>query len=116
VASSCAIPGYFPTVEFEVRRYMDGPRGGFWPRLVEEKRLDAVLFIGPLGALPEGLRADPEMDALAARGFPVLQVTGGDALALTVADLMSSSARSPAVDVGFDNGRAAAPDVIALMR
>ena len=56
---------------------MDGPRGGFYPKLVEEKGLEAVLFIGPVGALPEGLRRNPEIDALAAAGLPVVQIQGG---------------------------------------
>ena len=115
VASSCAIPGFFPTVGFEGRRYMDGPRGGFYAQLVAEKRLDGVLFIGPLGALPEGLRDNPEIDALAARGLPVVQITGGAALAAAASDLMDPGGRARAVDAGVDDGRAAAAGVARLI-
>jgi NTE family protein len=116
VASSCAIPGFFPTIGFAGQRYMDGPRGGFYPGLVEEKSLDAVLFIGPVGALPEGLRLNPEIDALAATALPVVQVTGGEALATAGADLMDPTARGRAVDIGIDDGRAAADEVAKLLR
>jgi NTE family protein len=116
VASSCAIPGFFPTVGFGGRRYMDGPRGGFYAPLVAEKGLDAVLFIGPLGALPEGLRGNPEIDALAAGGLPVVQITGGAGLAAAASDLMDPGGRARAVDAGIDDGRAAAAEVARSFR
>ena len=115
VASSCAIPGYFPSVEFGGHRYIDAPRGGFYAGIVEEKQLDAVIFIGPIGALPEGLRQNPEIDALAAGGLPVVQVTGGAALAAMAVDLMDPGARGRGVDVGFEDGRKAAADASLLL-
>ena len=116
VASSCAIPGYFPTVEFAGHRYMDGPRGGFYADLVEEKHLDALLYIGPNGALPEGLRDNPEIDALADRGLPVVQITGGDAITGATVNLMDPNERARAVAAGIDDGKASAPDVARLLR
>jgi hypothetical protein len=72
-----------------------------------------VLFIGPLGS--EGLRDNPEIDALAARGLPVVQITGGAALAAAASDLMDPGGRARAVDAGIDDGRAAAPGVARLI-
>ncbi|MGH9047463.1 MAG: patatin-like phospholipase family protein, partial [Acidimicrobiales bacterium] len=115
VASSCAIPGFFPHVSIDGRRYMDGPRDTFYRAIVEEKALDALLFIGPRSMLPEGMRLDPEVDDLAAEGFPVLQITGGAALAAAGADLMNPAARVGAVNAGLDDGRDAAAAVSALL-
>ena len=115
VASSCAIPGWFPPVEFAGHRYIDAPRGGFYARLVDEKDLDALLFIGPNGALPEGLRDNPEIDALADRGLPVVQITGGAAITGTAVNLMDPHARGDAVEAGIDDGKANALAVADLL-
>jgi NTE family protein len=115
VASSCAIPGWFPPVEFDGHRYIDAPRGGFYAPLVEEKDLDALLFIGPNGALPEGLRDNPEIDALAGRGLPVVQITGGAAITGAAVNLMDPEARGDAVDAGIDDGKANALAVAELL-
>ena len=114
VASSCAIPGYFPSVGFAGQRYIDGPRRDCHGPVAKEKQLDALVFIGPLGALPSGLRLNPEIDQMAAAGFPVVQVTGGDALAAVATELMDPGARVAAVNVGLDDGRAAADAFTAL--
>ena len=95
---------------------MDGPRGGFYADLVEEKHLDALLYIGPNGALPEGLRDNPEIDALADRGLPVVQITGGDAITGATVNLMDPNERARAVAAGIDDGKASAPDVARLLR
>ena len=47
VASSCAIPGYFPTVSHAGERYMDAARGPrYHTGIVKELALDSALFIG----------------------------------------------------------------------
>jgi len=115
VAASCAIPGFFPPISVNGRRYMDGPRGGFYPSLVKEKGLEAVVFIGPVGALPEGLRSNPEMDELERMGIPMARIEGGAGLASLGADLMDISARARAVDAGILDGRAAAEAVARVL-
>ena len=78
--------------------------------------MDALLFIGPLGALPEGLHLHPQIDAGRWReGLPVVQVTGGAALAAAAADLMDPAGRARAVDAGIDDGHAAAAGVARLL-
>ncbi len=108
VAASCAIPGFFPPILVNGRRCMDGPRGGFYPALVKEKGLEAVVFIGPVGALPEGLRSNVEMDELEGMGVLVGRIEGGDGLASLGADLMDISARARAVEAGILDGKAGA--------
>ncbi len=41
VASSCAIPGFFPPVRFGDKHYVDGPRGGYMAPLVKRRRWTA---------------------------------------------------------------------------
>jgi NTE family protein len=116
VASSCAVPGFFPAISINGKHYTDGPRIPFVRSLVEEKGLEALLFIGPQSMLPEGVRADPELDALEAGGMPMVRITGGAALAAAATDLMDPDARMGAVAAGLDDGRDAAAQVEALLR
>ncbi len=115
VAASCAIPGFFPPISVNGRWMMDGPRGGFYGGLVKEKGVEAIIFIGPVGALPEGLRTNPEIDALEASGIPVARIEGGPGLASLGADLMDISARARAVDAGIDDGKAKAAEVARVL-
>jgi NTE family protein len=115
VASSCAVPGHFPTVEFNGRRYTDGPRAPFCAQLVKDKGLEALIFIGPQILLPQGGRTVPEIDELAGRGLPTVQITGGQALEAFAVDLMDPRGRSKAVDIGVAEGAAWAPKVAAAL-
>jgi NTE family protein len=114
VASSCAIPGYFPTVAFGGERYMDGPRGGFYADLVSSKKLDALLSIAPMEGMPGPLAASPEIDELAAAGLPMVRISGGPALAADVTNLMNPAARAPAAAAGLEGGRAAGAAFAAM--
>lgn len=115
VASSCAIPCYFPPVSFGDKHYVDGPRGGFMAALAEEKSLDGILFIGPNAAMPAELARQPELEVLADRGIPVVMITGGKAMAGIGMDLMNPALRSGAVDAGVSDGHEAAAQVKALL-
>src|SRR5262249_36624226 len=46
VASSCAVPGVFPPVEFEGLHYFDVPRRPFAGDLVASESLEAIVFVG----------------------------------------------------------------------
>ncbi len=115
VAASCAIPGFFPPISANGRRYMDGPRDGFYPGLAKDKGLEAVVFIGPVGALPEGLRSNPEMDALERMGIPVARIEGGAGLSILGADLRDVTARARAVEAGIMDGKAGAKRVAEVL-
>ena len=112
VASSCAIPGFFPPVRFGDNHYVDGPRGGYLPALAKEKELDGLLFIGPNAAMPAVFAGTAEIDAL---GLPVVKVTGGDALAAIGFNLMDPRLRARAAQGGLEDGRDAAVDVKSLL-
>ena len=68
VASSCAIPCFFPPVSFRGKHYVDGPRAGYMARLAKEKALDGILFVGPNAAMPPQLARQVELEELAERG------------------------------------------------
>jgi NTE family protein len=115
VASSCAIPGFFPPVSFNGKHYVDGPRGGYMPALAAEKSLDAILFVGPNAAMPAVFSGTAELDALASEGIRVAKVTGGEALAAIGFNLMDSRLRARAADAGLQDARDAAVEVKALL-
>jgi NTE family protein len=115
VASSCAIPGFFPPVRFGDNHYVDGPRGGYLAALATEKALDAVLFIGPNAALPPAFARQVELEALADQGLPVVSITGGDFLASIGMNLMHPRLRAPAAEAGLDDARDAAVRVKSIL-
>jgi NTE family protein len=116
VASSCAIPGFFPPVSFAGKHYVDGPRGGYMAPLAEEKGLDGILFIGPNAALPPQFSRQVELEDLAATGMPVVMVTGGDVLAeIGMHRLMDPRLRATAAEAGLADGREAAAQVKTLL-
>lgn len=114
VASSCAVPGLFPPVTINGRRYMDGGvRSGTSADLARGH--DLVLLVAPIGASPEGIGAiarrqiDAEVETLRAHGSTV-EVLLPDAAALTAfgPNLMDPSRRTPAAEAGLAQGTAAA--------
>ena len=102
VASSCAIPGFFPTIPFEGRHYFDGSRGrDYHTRVVADLDLDAALFVGPKIAVPgvEKLIRD-DMAALEKTGVRVHTMMGSLRLDALGPNLMDSSLRPTAFEAG----------------
>jgi NTE family protein len=109
VASSCAVPGVFPPVEFEGAHFIDVPRRPFAGDLVESESLEAIVFVGLI--LPILANNNEQADELAKQartGVEVVTVTGGPGVDSIGADLLDHSARVRAVEVGLDDGRRAA--------
>ena len=109
VASSCAVPGVFPPVEFEGRHFIDVPRRPFAGDLVKSESLEAIIFVGLI--LPILANNNEQKDELAEQargGLEVVTVTGGPDVDAISADLLDHSARVRAVEVGLDDGRRAA--------
>jgi NTE family protein len=106
VASSCAIPGYFPMVSHDGEHYMDGTRGPLYhTRIVEHLALDAALFIGPkiaIANVTEMLVED--MAALAATGVRVHSILGSERLDALGLNLMDYSKRPAAFECGLADG------------
>jgi NTE family protein len=110
VASSCAVPGFFPTVAFGDRHYTDGPRGqGMTVDIVTGANVDVALFVGPNVALGQFAHLmDAEFEAIRAKGIELHTITGGPELAALGSNLMDASLRPAAVEAGLADGRAAA--------
>lgn len=120
VASSCAVPGMFPTVGIDGSRYTDG---GVWSTtnadVLVDDRPEAVLVIAPTaGAVQPGRRSaiDAEGDQLAEVGATVAKVLPGPAFAAEVGlmNLMNPDFRRTGVEIGIQDGTAAAAEVAAL--
>ncbi len=120
VATSCAVPGLFPCVEFEGRKHTDGG-----VRSCTSADLatgyDSVLIIAPLGVDSGsihplvGRQARDEADALRASGANVeLIFPDADALSVMSGNFMDASKRSPTVDQGLRQARVEAGRVQAV--
>jgi NTE family protein len=106
VASSCAIPGYFPAVSHACEHYMDGARGPrYHTGIVKPLALDAALFIGPKIAVPRvsEMLVD-DMTALEATGVRVHTILGSERLDALGLNLMDYAKRPDAFACGLADG------------
>ena len=115
VASSCAVPGLFPTVEIGGDRYTDG---GAWSAsnadLLATDGHDAVLFVGPISGFLAGTpQVQRELDALPTEcTHAVVPGPGFDDLRTK---LMDPAFREQGLEAGRADGRAAAASVRKLL-
>jgi NTE family protein len=113
VASSCAVPGMFPTVEIDGDRYTDG--GAWSPSnadLLAGDGLDAVLFIGPIGGFLAGRpQIERELDQLRAAGAATESILPGEGFADLRTQLMNPAFRAQGLEAGRQDGKAAAASV-----
>ena len=111
VASSCSVPGLFPPITINGRRYVDGGmRSATNFDLAEGyERVIAVAVIPPGGAAFMAARIDPELAQLRRSGSHVELITP-DAASLDVfgPNLMDASRQAAALDAGVKQGRAEA--------
>jgi NTE family protein len=115
VTASCAVPGMFPAVTVGDDRFLDG---GLWSGsnadLLAGDRLEAAVFIGPMGAGTTGLaqlsaRAlEREREVLATAGTTLQVVQPGDRFRAAAMQLMDPTRRTEALEIGLAEGSAAA--------
>jgi len=119
IASSCSVPGLFPPVMINGRRYLDGGvrsctnadlAAGF----------DNVLIVAPIGVRPDGIdplakgMATAEVEALRAAGSSVeLAFPDEGSQEAMGPNRMDSSRRGPCVDAGREQGRSLAERIPA---
>lgn len=114
VASSCAVPGLFPAVTIDGRRYTDGGvRSGTSADLA--KGFDSVLIVAPIGARPEGIdpllggQARQEAEALRAAGTRIeLVFPDAGATEAMGFNRMDATRRGVSAEAGMAQGRALA--------
>lgn len=111
VASSCSVPGLFPPITINGRRYVDGGmRSATNFDLAEGyERVIAVAVIPPGGAAFMAARIDPELAQLRRGGSHVELITP-DAASLDSfgPNLMDASRQAAALEAGVKQGRAEA--------
>jgi NTE family protein len=114
VASSCAVPGMFPPVTINGRRYVDGGvRSG--TNADQAQGHDVVVIVAPIGASAEGIggiarrQLDAEAAALRAGGSAVTVVLPDPAAMEAFGpNLMDPSRRAAAAEAGVRQGGAVA--------
>jgi len=111
VASSCSVPGLFPPITINGRRYVDGGmRSATNFDLAEGyERVLAVAVIPAGAAAFMAARIDPEL-ALLRRGGSHVELITPDAASLDAfgINLMDAARQLPALEAGFKQGRAEA--------
>ena len=120
IASSCAIPGVFPPVTLDGSRYTDG---GLWSSsnldVVLDADVGAAVFVGPLRAGdPSAARSlEREIELLVSKGRRVEAIVPGETFASEIGprNLMNPDFRNRGVDLGLEDGAAAAARVRALL-
>jgi NTE family protein len=111
VASSCSVPGFFPPITINGRRYVDGGMRSAtnFDLAKGYDRVIAVAVIPPGGAAFMAARIDPELALLRANGSHVELITP-DAASLDVfgPNLMDASRQTAVLEAGAKQGRAEA--------
>jgi NTE family protein len=119
VASSCSVPGVYPPITINGRRYIDGGmRSGSNADLAKGHDLVLILAIRTASA-PAGMRAplEREMDELKAAGSRVETIYPDEAsMAAFGANMMNAMARPAAAKAGLEQGRALGQSVGAYWR
>ena len=123
VTASCAVPGMFPAVTVGDDRYLDG---GLWSGsnadVLVGDRLEAALFIGPMGVGTTGLAAlsartlERERVDLATSATSLQVVEPGDRFSAAGMQLMDASRRIEALEIGLAEGAAAAERLRDVLR
>lgn len=119
IASSCSVPGIFPPVSINGRRYQDGGVRSATNADVAAG-FDTVLIVAPIGARSDGIDplsnklATAEAEALRAAGASVELVfpDEGSQEAMGI-NRMDSSRRGLCVDAGREQGRSLAAKIAA---
>ncbi|WP_330290043.1 patatin-like phospholipase family protein [Streptomyces sp. NBC_00576] len=115
VAASCAVPGAWPPVTIEGRRYIDGGT-----RTTENADLvggcDRILVLQVM-AIPGNTDLDEQVAALRERGAKVTVIRPDDAAASAIGpDLLDPAVREGAARAGRDQGLRAASAAAAFWR
>jgi NTE family protein len=110
VAASCAVPGVWPPVTLEGRRYVDG---GVRSPTHADLALgsETVLVLSPVPAEGFGHRLDAEREALRGRCVLLVVCADEEAQAAFGANPLDPATRGPALDAGLRQGAALAGTV-----
>lgn len=118
VGASCSVPGIFPPVTIQGRRYVDGGvRSATCIDVVKgAKRIVVIAVVGRLGREMQMGRAEAEMATLAPEGEGVLIAPDEASLDVFGFNLMEAKDRAGIARAGFEQGKREAGRVAALWR
>ncbi len=124
VAASCAVPGIFPPVTIEGRRYTDGGvRSGTSADLAQTIEPDVALIVAPMGASNRGIgplvakQLAREKGELEAVGAKVILVQFDEAAKQAAGpSLMDAAAAAPTAVAGEAHGRRLAAELRDVWR
>jgi len=123
ISASCSVPGMFPPVTIEGRRYTDGGvRSGTSADLAVRIVPDVVLIVAPMGSSTENAfgrlmakQISAEAAGLEAAGAGVMVIQFDEAAKQTgAANLMNPAGAAPAAVAGEAHGRRIADEVGAF--
>jgi len=116
VASSCSVPGIFPPITIDGRRYVDGGiRSATNIDVVKgARRVVAVAVVGRLGREMQMPRIESELSALRPEGEALLITPDEASQEVFGMNLMEAKDRAGIARAGYAQGRAEAKRVAAL--
>jgi len=116
VASSCSVPGIFPPITIQGRRWIDGGvRSATCIDVVKgAKRVIALAVVGRLGRDVQLARVEAEMALLAPEGRAEMIVPDDASLDVFGFNLMEAKDRAAIAQAGFEQGRREAERVSAV--
>ncbi len=116
VASSCSVPGIFPPITLEGRRWMDG--GMRSPSNIDlvkgARRVVAIAVVGRLGREMQMPRVEAELEALKPEGQALLIVPDEVSMDVFGMNLMDARDRAGIARAGFEQGRREAERIARL--
>jgi len=116
VGSSCSVPGIFPPVTIQGRRYVDGGvRSATCIDIAKgARRVIALAVVGRMGRDFQMDRIEPELDALKPEGEAVLITPDEASLDTFGLNLMAAEDRAGIARAGYAQGRSEAKRVAKL--
>ena len=116
VASSCSVPGIFPPITIEGRRYVDG--GIRSATNIDEakgaRRIVAIAVVGRLGREMQMPRIEAELAALKPEGEALLITPDEASQDVFGMNLMEATDRAGIARAGYEQGRAEAKRIAVL--
>jgi NTE family protein len=116
VASSCSVPGVFPPITIDGRRYVDGGIRSATniDQVKGARRILAVAVVGRLGREMQMQRIEAEVAALKPEGEAVLITPDAASLEVFGLNLMEATDRAGVARAGFAQGLREAERIAAL--
>jgi NTE family protein len=116
VGSSCSVPGIFPPITIEGRRYVDGGiRSATCIDVAKgARRVVAIAVVGRMGREMQMTRVEAEMATLDPEGRGLLIVPDEASLDVFGFNLMEAKDRAGIARAGYEQGRREAQRVAAL--